>query len=454
MTAEPVVFEGFDVSTEAFRFHQASVATPVMRFHYRWKQYACTRKVWFESEAPREPDPAVVFRLGLAFAPQVFGCLNPHRFVVRAGLLPDAERTVWERWYTLALAEKCATHGLPVGTTVSCESDKAFPPLASRELTGSLLLNGGGKDTVAAAELLKEAGIPFRWLTIRENASRKAVRLASGTPDGISVRDGWQVPPPLKEYLYPGREAPTLLYYDFLGLLTAEMWGIKHVVTGNERSADVGNYLYQGIDVNHQYTKSHLFEADFAAYIRDFLASQVEFYSVLKPLHELQIAEVFSLFSQYHRAFVSCNWGQMAGRSEWCAKCSKCAFTFLSLFPFMPEDELLAIFGRNLLEDESLLPTFLELAGLEGTKPLECVGLAEETLAAAALASQSPLALREMRRRVPEERLRHCVELVMESYGREHLIPKALEPRIEEAYRRLRARRRGKNAATPALAGG
>src|SRR4029450_9574580 len=90
------------------------------------------------------------------------------------------------------------------------------------------------------------------------------------------------------------------------------------------------------------------------------------------------------------RLFVSCNWGQMAGRSEWCGKCSKCAFTFLTLFPFMPEQELVAIFGRNLLDDETLLTTFLELAGLEGTKPLECVGLADETLAGAALSSQSP----------------------------------------------------------------
>src|SRR5262249_5779875 len=152
----------------------------VLRFHYRWKQHTCTRKVWFESACPRDPDPALVFRLGLAFAPQLFGCLSPDRLVVRAGSLSDEERAVWESWYTLALAEKCAQNALPVGTTIACESDAVTSPLQPEEHQGTLLLNGGGKDTVVAGEILKEAGIPFRWLAIRENAARKAVRLASG----------------------------------------------------------------------------------------------------------------------------------------------------------------------------------------------------------------------------------------------------------------------------------
>ena len=40
-----------------------------------------------------------------------------------------------------------------------------------------------------------------------------------------------------------------------------------------------------------------------------------------------------------------------ARRSRWCGVCPKCHFVFLALAPFMPKPRLVAIFGRNLLDD-------------------------------------------------------------------------------------------------------
>jgi hypothetical protein len=46
--------------------------------------------------------------------------------------------------------------------------------------------------------------------------------------------------------------------------------------------------------------------------------------------------------------------------------------------PFIPEKDLIEIYGRNLLEDNDLLPILKQLKGEVEVKPFECVGTIEE----------------------------------------------------------------------------
>ena len=46
--------------------------------------------------------------------------------------------------------------------------------------------------------------------------------------------------------------------------------------------------------------------------------------------------------------------------------------------PFIPENALNEIFGKNLLEDNELLPILKQLKGETEVKPFECVGTIEE----------------------------------------------------------------------------
>jgi hypothetical protein len=63
---------------------------------------------------------------------------------------------------------------------------------------------------------------------------------------------------------------------------------------------------------------------------------------------------------------------------------------FLALAPFMPKPRLLGIFGRNLLDDITLVPAFDALMEYRDHKPFECVGEGIEARAAmAALASRA-----------------------------------------------------------------
>jgi hypothetical protein len=55
---------------------------------------------------------------------------------------------------------------------------------------------------------------------------------------------------------------------------------------------------------------------------------------------------------------------------------------------FLPAEEVNEVFGRNLFADETLLPLFRELLGIEGCKPFECVGTNEEMAVALKLVNE------------------------------------------------------------------
>ena len=106
------------------------------------------------------------------------------------------------------------------------------------------------------------------------------------------------------------------------------------------------------------------------------------YFSLVRPLYELQIGKLFSNFPDFFELFKSCN----RNRSDsWCGHCPKCVSVFLTMYPFVPPDALSKIFGRDLFYSEETIPILRELAGFE-IKPFECVATKNEIIAALALA--------------------------------------------------------------------
>ena len=87
---------------------------------------------------------------------------------------------------------------------------------------------------------------------------------------------------------------------------------------------------------------------------------------------------LFSQKEKYHKIFKRCN--QASKQKERVRGCelAKCLFAYIILSPFLYKEKLVEIFGEDLYEKESLLKTFIELAGYGETKPFECVGTYEE----------------------------------------------------------------------------
>lgn len=62
-------------------------------------------------------------------------------------------------------------------------------------------------------------------------------------------------------------------------------------------------------------------------------------------------------------------------------------FMFACLSAFLPKKEMISIFGANLYAKKRLLPFVRRTLGIEGFKPLDCVGEPEEMIVAMHYAS-------------------------------------------------------------------
>ena len=131
-----------------------------------------------------------------------------------------------------------------------------------------------------------------------------------------------------------------------------------------------------GTDINHQYSKSLEFEEDFRSYVATYMNDVAHYYSYLRPLTELQIAERFAQYPAYFKVFKSCNAG--SEQNIWCCRCSKCLFAYIILSPFIDKETMVSIFGEDLLDNWNMKTYFDELTGIAEVKPFECVGTVDE----------------------------------------------------------------------------
>ncbi len=99
------------------------------------------------------------------------------------------------------------------------------------------------------------------------------------------------------------------------------MSGRKYIALSNESSA---NEVYvDGSEINHQYSKSTEFERDFREYCAES-GEAPEYFSLLRPWSEWQIAREFVKYPQYFGVFQSCNLGSKT--NVWCGGCAKCLY--------------------------------------------------------------------------------------------------------------------------------
>jgi hypothetical protein len=123
------------------------------------------------------------------------------------------------------------------------------------------------------------------------------------------------------------------------------------------------------------------------------VSHSLAYFSLLRPLSELDIAARFAQSEKFDGAFSSCNKNfkqDATGPAYWCGNCPKCHFVSLIFAPFMSPERLTNIVGSNILDDAKKLAPLRELSGLSGHKPWECVGEILEAAAALWRLSNAP----------------------------------------------------------------
>jgi UDP-N-acetyl-alpha-D-muramoyl-L-alanyl-L-glutamate epimerase len=313
------------------------------------------------------------------------------------------------------------------------EYDAWREPLPQR----SLLTIGGGRDSALAAGLLQNSGRPFTCMML--NPSSAAERIARHVTPSAPVIIRREIRPELLELNrrgYLNGHTPFSAYLAFLGAACLLLYGYSDVIVANERSSEEGNLHYRGREINHQYSKSLRFETQFDEYLRKYLVGDGRYFSLVRPLYELQIAKLFSNLPEFFELFKSCNRNRSA---SWCGHCPKCVSVFLTMYPFVGRTSLIKIFGRDLFQSEETVPLVREMAGFE-IKPFECVATTDEVVGALALAitklknNSEPLppVLQYALRHIPGVNEIGPAAAILASYG-PHRIPQELESFVTRA---------------------
>jgi hypothetical protein len=217
--------------------------------------------------------------------------------------------------------------------------------------------------------------------------------------------------------------------------LTALATGHDAVVASNERSADVGNTVWHGLDVNHQWSKGLDFERRFQTVTAARCPGGPVPMSLLRPLSEAHIGALFARSARYDDAMTSCNANFRhvpSGEPErWCGRCPKCLFVYAVVGAHLDPARRQRVFGRDFLADGANEPLLAALAGETEVKPFECVGTPEELSAAL---GRWPGPLPEPARRIGERLFQRIPpgpawEAASRPSG-EHALPLAWEDRL------------------------
>ncbi len=324
----------------------------------------------------------MLFSLGLCELPSYWKPTCSKNVFIECGSL-DEEQIKWTKKLMLnGLGEFFYTNGItPEEDFVNIKATGSdYPFVDNKEYNGYLIAVGGGKDSVVSLEILKNE--PDKHVFIMNN--RKICfdcAEVAGVKDIINPErlfDRKLIE--LNQQGFLNGHTPISSCIAFIGYISAYLNGIKYVVLSNESSSNEASV--KGTNINHQYSKSFEFENDFRWFVNNYLTDKIEYFSLLRPLSELEIMKIFTKYPKYFKHFISCNNGgkrKNIGKTDgWCCNCSKCLFIYLIMSYFVDEETMVDVFGENMLDNKEMLQYFLELLGKTENKPFECVGTIEE----------------------------------------------------------------------------
>lgn len=326
----------------------------------------------------------IAFCIGMIEAISYFKATCSPYFYVKCGKLNDEQIEWFKKLIYLGLGEFRYINKIKTSqedfVRIISDGPEIKPEKLKNTLSDSIIPIGGGKDSNVTLELLKELNQKrFGFRINLEEVSKKCAEIA-GLEENEIIEVKRKIDPNLIELNKQGflnGHTPFSALVAFITYFVATMLGKKYIVLSNEDSANESNI--KGENINHQYSKTLEFENDFRFFVKEYICPNgPEYFSMLRPISEIQIAKLFSELEQYHPIFKSCNVGSKSVPWKWCCDCPKCLFPFIILSPFLYPEKLIQIFGEDLFEKESLLQTFIELCGYAENKPFECVGTYEE----------------------------------------------------------------------------
>jgi len=328
--------------------------------------------------------PSLVFHLGLIELISYWKTACPPVVIIKPHAITPDQIKWWKKCWFNGLSEffylNTISTDIEQFIDVKVTSVDFLNPIQCSLNPDVIVPVGGGKDSVVTLEVLRKLpGITPLILNPR-GASVHSIFTAGFSHAGM-IGINRTIDPLLLQLNAEGflnGHTPFSALLAFEIILSAVISGKKYIALSNESSANEATI--PGLSVNHQYSKTVEFEKDFRQYVNQWISPEIDYFSFLRPLNEIQIASIFSRHTKYFNVFKSCNVGSKT--DSWCGSCAKCLFTCIMLAPFLRPEQLIAIFHRDLFNDMSMKPTLDQLTGIAPEKPFECVGTLSEVDAA------------------------------------------------------------------------
>lgn len=331
--------------------------------------------------APEELIQNIVFHIGMVELISYWKAACPPKVIIKPHILNAKQIAFWKKVYFNGLGEFFYLNNInaSIDDFMEIQADIGSELKKTDIMTDDSVIIpiGGGKDSVVTLELLKNFGKNNLPLIMNpRNASLETAQIGGYLRENI-IEISRSIHPQLLELNKQGflnGHTPFSALLAFVTLLSAVFTGKRNIALSNESSANEATV--ENTTVNHQYSKGYEFEHDFRTYVNTYITSSINYFSFLRPLSELQIGSLFAKYPKYFASFKSCNVGSKT--DIWCGNCPKCLFSFIILSPFIKRKNMISIFGKDMLNDESLRFYFEQLIGIENVKPFECVGTVDE----------------------------------------------------------------------------
>ena len=370
------IFHSYTITDEGFSF-RFSIGEYEFLPEWKWNGLVIPESM------DRKLIEYIIFSIGMTELVSYWKCACPPRVIVKCGALTDEQIRWWKKLYWGGLGEFFYRNGIQTDFDSFMRIEPEYTDVPTftdpyrGERKGALIPVGGGKDSIVTLELLKGMKDDNLCYIINPRKTTLDCAHTAGYDDNNIVglkrsihkellnrnADGWL-----------NGHTPFSAIVAFSSYLAAVITGKKYIALSNESSANEGNV--GGTGINHQYSKSTAFERDFREYCEKWLTVPPEYFSLLRPWSEWQIAKKFVTYPGYLPVFRSCNLGSKT--DSWCGKCAKCLYVYIMLAAFLDDAELIKIFGSDMLDSEEFGSLFNGLVYADFDKPFECVGTRAE----------------------------------------------------------------------------
>jgi UDP-N-acetyl-alpha-D-muramoyl-L-alanyl-L-glutamate epimerase len=373
-------FQSYNLTEESDCFRITFNFNLANKFFFQ-PQSVIWKRNFFEDKPQKELLDILAFHIGMVELISYWKAACPPLVVIKPFKLTKNQIIWWKKLYFNGLGEFFYLNKIEVDIEsfmkIESDSENEFKYTTFRGSEKVIVPVGGGKDSVVSLEILDQNNFDIIPLIVNPREASAGCAASAGflpekciiverSIDSELIR--------LNGMGFLNGHTPFSALLAFTSAFAAVLSGTRNIALSNESSASESTV--PETNINHQYSKSIEFEEDFRSYLYEHICSELNYFSLLRPLNELQIASIFSKLDKYHSVFKSCNVGSK--KDIWCCTCPKCLFTWIILSPFLSEEKLNAIFGNNLLENKSLQSTLDELLGKTTNKPFECVGAVAE----------------------------------------------------------------------------